>query len=63
METLLQTWSTETCKRHSRSSKIKNKDYEKKQKQINILTGALNKYQSEIENTVNTEINELKMKI
>jgi ElaB/YqjD/DUF883 family membrane-anchored ribosome-binding protein len=38
----------------------KNKDYEK---QINELTGALNKHQSETENTINREINELKMKI
>jgi hypothetical protein len=41
----------------------KNKDYEKTQKQINELIGALNKHQSETENTINTEINELKMKI
>jgi uncharacterized protein involved in exopolysaccharide biosynthesis len=30
----------------------KNKEYEKTQKQINELTGALNKYQSETENTI-----------
>jgi phenylalanyl-tRNA synthetase alpha subunit len=41
----------------------KNKEYEKKQKQINELTGALNKNQSETENTIHREINELKMKI
>jgi methionyl-tRNA synthetase len=41
----------------------KNKEYEKTQKQINDLRGALNKYQSETENTINREINELKMKI
>jgi uncharacterized protein involved in exopolysaccharide biosynthesis len=29
----------------------KNKEYEKTQKQINKLIGALNKYQSETENT------------
>jgi uncharacterized protein Yka (UPF0111/DUF47 family) len=40
-----------------------NKEYEKTQKQINELIGALNKYQSEIENTINREINELKIKI
>jgi uncharacterized protein involved in exopolysaccharide biosynthesis len=31
----------------------KNKEYEKTQKQINELIGALNKYQSETENTKN----------
>jgi polyhydroxyalkanoate synthesis regulator phasin len=41
----------------------KNKEYEKKQKQINELIGALNKHQSETENTINREINELKPKI
>jgi hypothetical protein len=39
----------------------KNKDYEKPQKQINELIGTLNKYQSETENTINREINELKL--
>jgi hypothetical protein len=41
----------------------KNKEYEKTQKQINVLIGALNKYQSETWNTKNREINELKTKI
>jgi ABC-type transporter Mla subunit MlaD len=41
----------------------KNKEHEKTQKQINELTGALNKHQSETENTINREINELKTKI
>jgi uncharacterized protein involved in exopolysaccharide biosynthesis len=41
----------------------KNKEYEKTQKQINELIGALNKYQSETENAINREINELRMKI
>jgi hypothetical protein len=41
----------------------KNKEYKKAQKQINVLIGALNKHQSETENTINREINELKMKI
>jgi molecular chaperone DnaK (HSP70) len=41
----------------------KNKKYEKTQKQINELIGALNKYQSETENTINRKINELRMKI
>jgi oligoendopeptidase F len=41
----------------------KSKEYEKTQKQINELIGALNKHQSEIENTINREINELRIKI
>jgi polyhydroxyalkanoate synthesis regulator phasin len=41
----------------------KNKEYEKRQKQISELIQALNKYQSETENTINTEINELRTKI
>jgi molecular chaperone GrpE (heat shock protein) len=40
-----------------------NKEYEKAWKQINELRGSQNKHQSETENTINTEINELKMKI
>jgi uncharacterized protein Yka (UPF0111/DUF47 family) len=39
-----------------------NKEY-KTQKQINEFIAALNKHQSETENTVNREINELKTKI
>jgi phage host-nuclease inhibitor protein Gam len=42
---------------------IKNKEYKKIQKQINEIIGALNKYYSERENTINKEINELKMKV
>jgi polyhydroxyalkanoate synthesis regulator phasin len=41
----------------------KNKEYEKTHKQINELIGALNEHQSETENTINREINELKMKV
>jgi chromosome segregation ATPase len=41
----------------------KNKEYEKTQKQINELIGALNKYQSETNTTINREINELRTKI
>jgi chromosome segregation ATPase len=41
----------------------KNTESEKTQKQINELRGALNKHQSETENTINREINELKIKI
>jgi hypothetical protein len=38
----------------------KNKEYEKTQKEINELIGALNKHKSETESTINREINELK---
>jgi hypothetical protein len=41
----------------------KNKEYEKTQKQISELTGVLNKYQSEAENIINREINELRGKL
>jgi chromosome segregation ATPase len=41
----------------------KNKEYKKTKKQINELIGALNKYQSETENNMNRERNELRMKI
>jgi uncharacterized protein Yka (UPF0111/DUF47 family) len=41
----------------------KNKEYEKTEKQINELIGALNKHQSETENTIHRKINELKTKI
>jgi hypothetical protein len=40
----------------------KNKEYEKKQKQISELIVVLNKYQSETENTINREVKELRMK-
>jgi uncharacterized phage infection (PIP) family protein YhgE len=41
----------------------KYKEYEKTQKQINELIRALNNHQSEMDGTINREINELKMKI
>jgi gas vesicle protein len=51
-------------KRHSRNFKdTKNKEYKKTQKQIKELIGALNKHQSETENTINREINKWKLKI
>jgi ElaB/YqjD/DUF883 family membrane-anchored ribosome-binding protein len=51
-------------KRHSRNFKTpKKRQYEKTQKQINELIGALSKHQSETENNINREINELKAKI
>jgi hypothetical protein len=41
----------------------KNKEHEKTQKQINEIIGAQNKHQSEPENTINREKNELRMKV
>jgi succinylglutamate desuccinylase len=41
----------------------KDKEYEKTQKQINELIGAINKHQSETENIINKETDELKSKI
>jgi hypothetical protein len=41
----------------------KNKEYEKTQKQINEIIGALNKHQIETEFTINREINKLSSKI
>jgi molecular chaperone DnaK (HSP70) len=42
--------------------KYKNKEYEKTQKQIKEIIGALNKHQTETEITINREINELRAK-
>jgi hypothetical protein len=44
-------------------SRQQSKEYEKTQKQINKLRGALNKHHSVAENSINKELNELKMKI
>jgi hypothetical protein len=41
----------------------KNKEHEKTQKQISELRGDINKHQSETEDAIKTELNELKMKI
>jgi polyhydroxyalkanoate synthesis regulator phasin len=41
----------------------RNKECERTQKQINEIIGALNKHQSETQNTTNGEINKLRMKI
>jgi regulatory protein YycH of two-component signal transduction system YycFG len=48
-------------RRQSRNSKIKK--IKKTQKQINEHTGALKKYQSETDDTINREINEFRKKI
>jgi uncharacterized protein Yka (UPF0111/DUF47 family) len=50
-------------RRHSKFQDNKNKEYEKTQKQISEFIGALNKYQSEKESTINREINELRTEI
>jgi hypothetical protein len=51
-------------RRHSRNSKTtKVKNMRKHKKQINEIIGALNKHQSETENTINTEIMESRSKI
>jgi DNA anti-recombination protein RmuC len=50
-------------KRHSKFQDTKNKEYKKTQEQMNEIICALNKHQSETENTINREINELKTKI
>jgi hypothetical protein len=49
-------------KRHSKFQDTKNKEYKKTQEQMNEIICALNKHQSETENTINREINELKVK-
>jgi hypothetical protein len=41
----------------------KNKEFEKTPKQINEIIGALNKYQTETEITINREINKLGQKL
>jgi chromosome segregation ATPase len=46
-----------------KSQDNKNKEYEKTQKQVNEIIGALNKHQTETEITINTEINKLRAKI
>jgi ribosomal protein L10 len=50
-------------RRHSRNSKITKKKYEKTQEHMKEIIEALNKHQSETENTTNREINELTVKI
>jgi proline dehydrogenase len=50
-------------RRHSTNSKTtKLKDYEKTQKQINEIIGALNKQQTETKITISREIKELRTK-
>jgi septal ring factor EnvC (AmiA/AmiB activator) len=63
MEILLDIVNQNIQKAFKKFQDNKNKEYEKTQKQINELKGALNKHQHETENTVSREINELKMKM
>jgi uncharacterized protein Yka (UPF0111/DUF47 family) len=63
MEMLLDMVSQNIQEALKRFQDTKNKEYEKTWKQINELIRALNKHQSETENTINREINELKTKI
>jgi molecular chaperone DnaK (HSP70) len=63
METLLDKVNQNTKEALKKFQDNKNKEYEKTEKQISELIGALNKYQSKIENTINTETSELRMKI
>jgi hypothetical protein len=50
------------CRRHSRNSKTTKREFEKAQEQIRETIEALYKHQSETKNTINTEINELRLK-
>jgi ribosomal protein L1 len=62
MEMLLDTVNQNVQEALKKFQDTKNKEDEKTQKQINELIGALNKHESKIENNINREINELKMK-
>jgi uncharacterized protein involved in exopolysaccharide biosynthesis len=53
MEMLLDMFNQNVQEEFKEFQDNKNKEYEKTQKQINELIGALNKYQSETENTIN----------
>jgi molecular chaperone DnaK (HSP70) len=63
MEMLLHVVNQNVQEAQKKFQDTKNKEYKKTQKQINELIGVLNKHQSETENTINREINELKVKI
>jgi gas vesicle protein len=63
MEMLLDMVSKNVQEALKKFQEDKYKEYEKTQKQISEIIGALNKYQNETENTINREINELKTKI
>jgi hypothetical protein len=63
MDMILDTVNQNTQEALKKFQDTKNKECKKTQKQINELIGALNKHQSETDNTINREINELMMKI
>jgi hypothetical protein len=60
MEILLDMVNQNIQKAYKKFQDTKNKEYKKTQKQTNELIGALSKHQSETENTINREINELR---
>jgi hypothetical protein len=60
MDMLLDTVNQNAQEELKKFQDTKNKEYKKTQKQINELVGALNKHQSETENIINRDINELK---
>jgi hypothetical protein len=58
MEIILDMVSQNMQEAFKKFQDTKNNEHEKTQKQINGLIRALNKHQSETENTINREINE-----
>jgi hypothetical protein len=60
MEMLLDKVNQKVQEALKKFQETKNKEYEKTQRQINELLGVLNKHESETENIINREINELK---
>jgi hypothetical protein len=62
MEMLLDTVNQHVQEALMKFQDNNNKEYEKTQKQIDELIGHLNKYQSETENTISRDINELRLK-
>jgi hypothetical protein len=56
IEMLLDTVNQNIQEKLKKFQDNKNKDYQKTQKQVNEITGALNKHQTETENTINREL-------
>jgi exonuclease VII large subunit len=63
MEKLLDKVNQNVQETQRKFKENKNKEYKKTQKQIHEVIGALKKYQSERLNTINREINKLRIKI
>jgi hypothetical protein len=63
IETLLDTVNQNIQEELKELQDNKNKEYEKTQKQMSEIIGALNKHQTEREITINREINELRAKV